>query len=202
MKLFGPPLKEVWQQLANEINAEFTKGSMMKSARVVKTYKNWIVLLDTYTVNTGKSSVTYTRMRVPYKRENDIIFKLSRKNIFSGLGGLFGKPLIETYDYDFNDEFIIRGNDESVTREIFQNQSIKDRIKFQKKLILKTKPYKENKNMTDSELYFQMTGVLKDMEKLKNLFELFFEMMDELVKNGVASEEKPTMILKHGSEWK
>ena len=195
MALFGPPLKEVWQQLANEINAEFTKGSIAKSARVVKTHKNWTILLDTYTVNTGKSSVTYTRMRVPYKRENDIQFKLIRKNIFSGLGSYFGMPVIGTYDYDFDDEFVIKGNDESVIRDIFQNQDIKDRIKLQKKLILKTKPYKEKKSPADSELYFQMTGVLKDIEKLQNLFELFSEMMDELEKNGIASPDQPMMKL-------
>lgn len=195
MALFGPPLNEVWQQLAVEVNAEFIKGSFTKSAKVVKTYNNWTILLDTYTVNTGKSSVTYTRMRIPYKRENDITFKLSRKSIFSGIGKMFGMPMIETYDYDFDDEFILKGNDETVIKEIFQNQSLKDMIKFQKRLILKTGPYKEKKSITDSELYFQMTGVLKDMDKLISLFKLMSTMMDEFVKNGIASEEKPTMMI-------
>lgn len=195
MALFGPPLKEVWQQLANEINAEFSKGGIAKAPRVFKIHKNWTILLDTYTVSTGKSSVTYTRMRVPFKRENDVQFKLSRKNIFSGLGSYFGMPVIGTYDYEFDDEFVIKGNDESVIREIFQNESIKDRIKFQKKLILKSGPYKERKSPSDSEIYFQMTGVLKDMEKLKNLFDLFIELLDEFEKNGVAAPERPMMIL-------
>ncbi len=195
MKLFGPPLKEVWQQLAVEVNADFVKGGFAKSARVEKSYNNWTILLDTYTVNTGKSSVTYTRMRVPYKRENDINFKLSRKNIFSCIGRMFGMPLVETYDYDFNDEFVLKGNDETVIKKIFQNQSIKDMIKFQKRLILKVKPYKVKKSLTDSELYFQMTGVLKDMDKLKSLFSLFSALMEELVKNGVASEEKPSVVI-------
>ena len=195
MKLFGPPLKEVWQQLAVEINADFIKGGFAKSARVEKKFKNWTILLDTYTVNTGRSSVTYTRMRVPYKRENDIQFKLGRKNVFSGLGRMFGLPLIETYDYDFDDKFVLKGNDESVIKDIFQNQSIKERIKCQKRLIFRTKPYKEKKSHTDSELYFQMTGVLKDVEKLKNLFLLFSEFMDELTRAGVASEQRPAMTL-------
>jgi hypothetical protein len=195
MKLFGPPLREVWQQLAAEINGEFTKGSFAKSARVTKKYGNWIILLDTFTVNTGKSSVTYTRMRTPYIRENDIEFKLTRKNIFSGLGQVFGKPVIETYDYDFGDEFVLKGNDESVIKEIFQNDNLKAMIKFQKRLILKTGPYKQKKSLTESEIYFQMTGVLKDIEKLKNLFSLFSELLDEFVKNGVAAPDKPKIIL-------
>jgi hypothetical protein len=195
MKLFGPPLKEVWQQLATQINGEFTKGSFGKSARVTKKHENWVILLDTFTVNTGKSSVTYTRIRTPYIRENDIEFKLTRKNIFSGLGQVFGKPVIETYDYDFDDEFVLKGNDESVIKEIFQNDDIKEMIRFQKRLILKTGPYKPRKSLTESELYFQMTGVLKDLDRLKNLFSLFAGMLDEFVKNGVASNERPKINL-------
>lgn len=195
MALFGPSKNEIWQQLATEIDAEFIKGSFIKSGRVEKKYKNWIIVLDTFTVNTGKSSVTYTRVRVPYVRSNDVEFKLSRKNIFSGIGRLFGMPLIETYDYDFDDEFVLKGNDETVIKEIFQNDSLKDMIKLQKRLILKTKAYTVKKSLDESELYFQMTGVLKDMDKLKNLFNLFPAMLDELVKNGVAEDKPPKIVI-------
>lgn len=195
MKLFGQPLKEVWGHLAEEIDGTFEKTSVLKAPRLEKAYKNWTILLDTYTVNTGKSSVTYTRMRVPYKCENDISFKLTRKNIFSGIGRMFGMPVVETYDYDFNDEFVLKSNDENVVKEIFQNSELKDRIKTQKRLILKCSPYKEKKSYTDGEIYFQMTGVLKDEVKLKNLFSLFYILLDEFVKNGVASEETPAFRL-------
>lgn len=195
MALFGPPLKEVWAGLATEINGEFTPGGFAKSARVTKKYKNWTILLDTYTVNTGKSSVTYTRMRIPYIRENEIEFKVSRKNIFSGIGSIFGMPVIETYDYAFNDEFVIKGNDETVIKDIFQNENIKDMMKFQKKLLIKNKAYPIKKSRDESELYFQMTGVLKDIEKLKNLFKLFMEFMNELQKNDIVSDGKPKTVL-------
>lgn len=195
MKFFGPPLKEVWGHLADDIGGTFKQTGALKTPRLEKEYKVWTILLDTYTVNTGKSSVTYTRMRVPYKRENDVIFKITRRNIFSGIGSMFGMPVVETYDYDFNDEFVIKSNDENVVKEIFQNSELKDRIKAQKRLILKCSPYKEKKSYTDSEIYFQMTGVLKDEEKLKNLFSLFYLLLDEFVKNGVASEETPTIRL-------
>lgn len=195
MKLFGPPLKEVWGNLADDIGGTFEQTGAFKTPRLEKEYKVWTILLDTYTVNTGKSSVTYTRMRVPYKRENDVIFKITRRNIFSGIGSMFGMPVVETYDYDFNDEFVIKSNDENVVKEIFQNSELKDRIKAQKRLILKCSPYKEKKSYTDSEIYFQMTGVLKDEEKLKNLFSLFYLLLDELVKNGVAALETPSIRL-------
>ena len=196
MPLFKPPLKEVWGQLAAEIGAIYRdRTNIFATPSVVKEHGNWTILLDTFTVNTGKSSVTYTRMRAPYVRSNDIVFKLTRKSVFSGIGRMFGNPVIETYDYDFDDEFVLKGNDENVIKEVFQNENIKDAIRFQKRLILKAGPYKPKKSLTDSELYFQMTGVLKEMDKLKNLFSLFEEMLDEFVKQDVAEKIPPETTL-------
>ncbi|MBN1623746.1 MAG: hypothetical protein JW903_05220 [Clostridia bacterium] len=195
MKLFGPPLKDVYAGLAAETEALFIPGSFAKSPAVAKQYGNFRILLDTYTVNTGKSSVTYTRMRVPFKRENDIQFKLTRKNIFSGISSLFGMQVIGSYDYDFDDKYIIKGNDETVVKEIFQNEELRKSIAFQKNLVLKVHPYKEKKSRWSSEIYFQVTGVIKDVEKLKNLFHMFMTLIDELMKQNVALNEKSDIIL-------
>lgn len=196
MKLFGPPLKEVWAELANQIGGEFIPGKIVRSSRVVKKYGNFEILLDTYIVGTGKGTMTFTRMRVPFVRENEIQFKLSKKNIFSGIGSLFGMPVVSSYDYDFDDKYIIKGNDENVIREIFQNDELKERIIFQKSLILKVSPYKQKKSPDSSEIYFQVTGVLKDIEKLRNLFDLFVLLLDEFVDKGVASTEASSVRLK------
>ncbi|MFO7611312.1 MAG: DUF3137 domain-containing protein [Clostridia bacterium] len=185
----------VWKQLAEEMGAAFVMGSFTGSSRIEKTHRNWKTVLDTYTVSTGKSTVTYTRMRVPYIRSNDVLFKLSRKNIFSGLGNLFGMPVVGTYDYDFDDEFVIKGNDEPVIREIFKNTGIRDMIREQKRLSLGIRNYKGRSNSDESELYFQTGGVVKDPEKLKNLFGLFFLLMDELAENGVALDRMPATVL-------
>jgi hypothetical protein len=195
MKLFGPPLKEVFAELAAETEALFIPGSFTKSPAVAKQYGKFRILLDTYTVNTGKSSVTYTRMRVPFKRENDIQFKLTRKNIFSGIGSFFGMPVIGTYDYDFDDKYVLKGNDETVVKEIFQNEELRKSIVFQKNIVLKLYPYKEKKSRWSGEIYFQVTGVLKDIEKLKNLFNMFRILIDELIKQNVALDEKSDVTL-------
>ncbi len=195
MKLFGPPLKDVFAQLAAETESLFLPGSFAKSHAVSKKYGNFRILLDTYTVNTGKSSVTYTRMRMPFKRENDLQFKLTKKNIFSGIGSLFGMPVISSYDYDFDDMFVIKGNDETVIKEIFRNSELKKSIVFQKNLVLKIFPYKEKKSRYSSEIYFQVAGVMKDMEKLKNLFNMFILLIDELLKENVALNENSDVTL-------
>lgn len=191
MAIFGPSKKEVWKQLADDIRADCFKGSRSRKLRVEYRYRNWTIVLDTFTVSTGRSNTTYTRMRAPYKRMNDVVFKLYRKNIFSWIGRLFGMPLVYVYDDSFNDEYILKGNDETAIKEIFQNQNITDKIRKQKRLFLKTVSYSSITESDESELYFRKNGVIKDPDKLRNLFDLFSEMLDEFVKQRIASEQKP-----------
>ena len=62
-KIFGSNRDEIWRQLSHEIGGEFVEGSFTKSSRVKVQIKEWVVTLDTFTVSTGNSSSTYTRMR-------------------------------------------------------------------------------------------------------------------------------------------
>lgn len=41
------------------------------------------------------------------------------------------------------------------------------------------------------ELYFEVVGVIKDVERLKELFDLFSETLDELCRMGSAYENSP-----------
>ena len=75
MGLFGKSRKEVWKQLSEEINANYIEGGLFQSPRVEYKYRNWIIYLDTYTVSTGKSSITYTRMRAPLINTKNSISK-------------------------------------------------------------------------------------------------------------------------------
>jgi len=195
MKLFGPPLKDVYADLAAKTGALFITGSFVKSPAVALEHGNIRILLDTYTVSTGKSSVTYTRMRAAFKRIQDIQLRLTRRNIFSGIGSFFGMPVIGSYDYDFDDKYVLKGNDEGAVREIFQSTELKEAVILQKNLILKVYPYKEKKSHFSSEIYFQVTGVIKDIDKLRNLFSMFTILLDEVVRLGIASDEKSDVVL-------
>ena len=45
------------------------------------------------------------------------------------------------------------------------------------------------------ELYFQVGGVIKDVDRLKQLFDLFAETLDELCRMGSAYEKNPGVML-------
>jgi hypothetical protein len=88
--LFGPSKDEVWRQLSQEISADFIEGGFWRGSKVQATVKEWTVTLDTFTVSTGKTQVTYTRMRAPYVNKDGFRFKIYRKGFFSELGKLLG----------------------------------------------------------------------------------------------------------------
>ena len=139
MNWFGPSKDEVWQLLSQEIGAELVKGGLWKGNKFQAHVKPWTITLDTYTVSTGKSHVTYTRMRAPYINPEGFRFTIYRKNLFSDLGKFLGMQDVEVSDPDFDEAFIIKGNDDSKVRNLFANSKIRQMIQAQPKIRLRVK---------------------------------------------------------------
>ncbi len=199
MGIFGPSRKEVWKQLSEEINANYIEGSFFKGPRIEYKHNNWTIYLDTYTVSTGKSSITYTRMRVPFINQKKFLFKVYRKGVFSNIGKALGMQDIEIgYDY-FDNDYIIKGNDEILLRRLFQNHNIRNLIEKQSRILLEIKDnegrFGPKFNDNESELYFVVIGVIKDKERIKNLFELFVKIIDELETIGITVNQAPEVKL-------
>ena len=189
MGLFGSSKKEVWKQLSEEINANYIESGQFKGSRIEYIHNNWTIYLDTYTVSTGKSSITYTRMRVPFINLKKFHFKVYRRGIVSNIGKALGMQDIEIgYDY-FDNDYIIKGNDEVLLRRFFQNHKIRDLIERQSKMVLEIKD-NEGKfgpkfNDNESELSFIVVGVIKDKDRLKSLFDLFVKVINEFELMGI-----------------
>ncbi|MBK1813172.1 DUF3137 domain-containing protein [Clostridium sp. YIM B02505] len=199
MGLFGPSKKEIWQQLAREINADYVYNGIWKGDRVEAHVDNWTVVLDTYVVSTGKSTITYTRMRAPFVNLDNFYFKIYRSGIFSGIGKMFGMEDINVGYPQFDDAFIIKGNSESKVKALFANDNIRRLIEYQPSISLEIKDdegyFKSHFPDGVDELYFNVVGVIKDVERLKELYELFAEVLKELSDIGSASTEEPGVVL-------
>lgn len=199
MGLFGPSRKEIWMELAREIKANYIEGGFWTGDKVEAYADNWIVVLDTYTVSTGKSSVTYTRMRAPFINLDNFYFKIYRKGFFSDLGKLLGMQDINVGYGQFDDEFIIKSNNEEEVRRLFSNEKIRNLIELQCKINLEVKDDEGffNVHFPDGvdELYFLVPGVIKDIGVLKELYELFDEVLRQLCCIGTASNENPGIEL-------
>jgi hypothetical protein len=216
-RIFGPSHDDVWKQLSDELGTKFVKGGFFNSSKVEARVKNWTVTLDTYTVSTGKVSVTYTRMRAPFVNNDGFRFLIYRKSPFSAVGKLlgmqdvevggpklespgplFGVPsyvdpdFIESSDPEFDSEFIIKSNNEEKVSRLFKQLNIRELIRSQPaiELQIKSRGGWLKKNKGSDELHFQVTGVVKDVQRLKLLFELFAEVLKGLHSPEAASEKQ------------
>ncbi len=198
-EVFGPSKEEIWSQLSHEIGAEYEEGGFFQNGKVVLSHRQWEITLDTYTVHTGKSHITYTRMRAPFVNRDGFRFKIYRKNVFSGIGRLFGVQDVEVGDAFFDDQFIIQGEPEHLVRSLLINGMVRQLIQNQKDIHFQIKDdeglFKKNFPEGVDELSFEVVGVIKDRERLKNLFDLFSSVLDELCRLGSAYETNPQVKL-------
>ena len=138
-------------------------------------------------------------MRVPFINTKKFNFKIYRRGLTSNIGKALGMQDIEIgYDY-FDNDYIIKGNDEILLRRLFQNHNIRDLIEKQSRILLEIKDnegrFGPKFNDNESEIYFVVTGVIKDNERLKNLFDLFELVINELEMMGITVNQTPEVTL-------
>ena len=199
-EVFGPSKNEVWRKLAAEISADFVDGGFWKGTKVQGQVNQWIVTLDTYAVSTGDTTIVFTRMRAPYVNRDGLRFKIYRKGWLSDLGKLLGMQDIEVGFPDFDEEFIIKGNNPEQIRKLFMSSAIRELIQAQPSITLEVKDDEGwfGANFPDGvdELHFSVTGIIKDIDRLKELYELFGEVLNSLCRIGSAYEDEPGVNLK------
>jgi hypothetical protein len=199
MGWFGPSKEEVWRQLSEETGAEFVEGGFWKGSKVQAHVGPWTVTLDIHTVSSGESSTTYTRIRAPYVNPEGFRFTIYRKGFFSELGKFLGMQDIEVGDPEFDEAFIIKGNDEDRVRALFTEPKIRQMIQDQPQIRLAVKDsegwFGPRFPEDVDELHFQVVGVIKDVERLTSLFDLFAVVLDQLCRIGSAHKQEPGVEL-------
>src|SRR4051812_37837187 len=182
MGLFGPSKDEAWRRLGEQAGAEFVEGGFWKGSKVQAHVGPWTVTLDTYTVHTGHAHFTYTRMRAPYVNPEDLRFTVYRKGLFGELDKLLGMQDIEVGDPEFDEVFIVKGTDEAKVRDLFADPEVRSLLTAQPQIRLEVKGSEGwfGPSFPDGvdELHFQVTGVIKEVDRLKALFDLFAAVLD------------------------
>lgn len=198
-EIFGPSKDEVWRQLCQEIGAEFVEGGFWKGSKVQAQVKEWTVTLDTYVVSTGKTSIPYTRMRAPYVNQDGFRFRIYRRGVFSELGKLLGIQDLEIGDPDFDRDHVIQGNDTAKVQALFANARIRQLIQAQPAILLQVRDdegwFGPRFPEGVDELHFVVVGVIRDVERLRSLYELFAETLNHLCHIGSAYEDDPNLAL-------
>jgi hypothetical protein len=199
-KMFGPSKKEIWQKLSEEMSGRFVPGGFWKGDKVQVEHGEWTLTLDTYAVSTGKVTVVFTRMRAPFVNPTGFRFTVYRKSAFSGIAKYFGMQDIEVGDETFDRDFIVQGTDESRVKELLAVPRIRELIELQKDIKFGVKDDEGwfGTKFPDGvdELHFSVVGIVKDIERLKHVYELFAATLDELCRIGAASDSSPGVDVK------
>jgi hypothetical protein len=199
--LFFSGTEQLWQQLAIEVRGTFTDGGWWKSDRVTVNYKEWTMVLDTYTVSSGKHSTTYTRMRCPYVNKDGFRFKLFREGFFAGIGKFFGMQDVEVGEKIFDETFVLQGNNPAQIKALFEKEKLRQLLLNQPSRDFSIE-VKDDEGFFQAkfpegvdELVFLVHGIVTDVEWLKSVFFLFAEIMNQLCQIGSAYETKPDITL-------
>jgi len=197
--IFGPSKKEVWKQLSDKLGAKFVEGGFARPDKVQVSVKEWIITLDTYVVSTGKSVVVFTRMRAPYVNPDSFRFRVYREGFFTPVAKLLGVRDVEVGFPEFDEAFVIQGNDDSKLRSLFMNEKIRKLIEAQPKIDFEVRDdegwFGTHFPEGVDELRFHVGGVIKDIDRLEHLFDLFAEVLNHLCHIGSAYETDPNIKL-------
>jgi len=195
--LFGPSKKEIWAQIAEDIGGEYKEEGFWKKSFVNYNHGDWEIILDTFQRSHGKSSHTYTRMRAPFANKDGLYFKIYREGFFTSVGKFFGMQDIEIGDDFFDKNFVIKGNNELQIARLLIDDDLKALIELQPKIHFSIRDdegfFKKNYVGGVDELYFECLGTIKDVERLKDLFDLFALTLERLVHIDSAYPHDPTL---------
>jgi len=193
LSLFRPEKEVIWRQLAQELDGKFLPRAGHKGAdAVVVKAGDWTIILDTY--KRGKKQ-TKTRIRAPYVNRDSFYFRIYRRQAMSNLRKMGGMQDILIGDQAFDDAFIIQGSDVQKLKMLFSNKLIRQFISWQPEIWLFNNP--DENWVVDtwregiSELSFEVPGIITDLARLHDLYDLFAELLNQLCHIGSAYEDDP-----------
>jgi hypothetical protein len=104
---------------------------------------------------------------------------------------------VEIGEAAFDHDFIVKATDESQVRQLLANAKLRDLLSKQPEIQFSVKDDEGWFGPTFpegvDELHFTVVGVIKDVERLKGLFDLFAETLDQLCRMGSAYEGAPNV---------
>ena len=188
-EILGPGKEEVWRKFAEEINGKYIEGHYGQPDHIEVTHNKWTIIFDTYAVSNPFSSRQenvgeFTIIKVPFYTRDSFQFSIREKGIINGMGKLFGAQDIEIGDAAFDKKYIIKGNDENKLQLLLSNKKILELIHFQKRICLELVDDEGfwGTKLSDGvfEITFVATNVIKNMEQLRSLYNLFIELLNQL----------------------
>lgn len=181
----------MWRRLAGEIDGNYVDGNFWQRSKIQASHAGWLITLEEH----GKYH--HTRMSAPFLNPGGFRFTVYRKGVFTDLGKYLGMQDVEVGLPDFDRDFVIKGTDQMKLRQFFGNARIRELIAAQPRIHFEVKdgrgifaesflPQKPAEDLDVLEFQIDSRPSIKDKERLRLLFDLFAETLDELCRMGTA----------------
>jgi len=169
---------DVWAEVARDIGGSYDDGGASGRDVLRYQYDEWQITLDTFELSSSESTTTYTRMRAPFQNKCALYFRIYRAGPCASIAAFFGMRDIRIGDQQFDDDFVIQGNDHDQVRWLLNDPTLRDLIQAAVPPSLMALGHPTLDSMWfgacyPDQLYFQCGGVLREKSRLKTLFELF-----------------------------
>ena len=197
MPVFGPSRREVWRQLSEQLGGDM--HSSWRGDKVQVAHERWTVTFDTHAIMANNTPVYFTRLRAPLVNRSGFRFSVKRRNVLTDIAVWLGAQDVEVGEPEFDQQFVIKSNHEARVRELLRDEGLRRQLEGQPSLSVTIKDdegwFGAKFPEGVDELYFSVNGLIDDIDRLKDLFELFALTLDCLVAIGSADAATPDVTL-------
>ena len=185
--------REAFQAAASELDATFVQGKRSSGDEIHLEHGPWKVILDTYVVSTGQTTITYTRAQALYVAREDFTLRVTKRNFFTRIAELFGFYGLLVGDQELERKYKIRSSNDPRGRSLMMDRRLRELILAQPSLQLDIRRLSWGKRRKKGEgvrrVTVVTTGVIKDADRLANYVRVVAATLDQLVRIGVAHQE-------------
>lgn len=190
--------REAWHAVASALDGQCVEGSRPVTDKAVFQHLRWTIVLDTYTVSTGQTSVTYTRVRAPFTGTGDFKLTVTRRTWLSRFNIVLRARTIKVGSRMFDEKYVTRTNNEGRARALFNSSDIRRLIMVQPSLHFEIRrpSWSRRRELSEGarDVTVRTTGVITDPVRLENYVMLVAHTLDQLLRIESASMRP----VKHG----
>ena len=184
--------REVWQEVAQSVDGTFVPGKRSRADKVEISHGSWTIVLDTYTVHTGQTSVTYTRAKAFFSGPVDVRLKIRKRYFFDTLLENVGLGGVDPGHRSFTEKFVVTGRPDTRIRSLVTPQLIAALL-TEPKIALSVRKASWSERRVHGEsaraVSAQMTGVIREPSRLVSLITVAKETLSALAGAGMALRE-------------
>lgn len=199
---FGIGRADAWSALANELGAKFIESRWASGESVVLTTGpdgSWRIVLDLYVISTGKVTITFTRLRVPFVNPTAFRFSIHKTNFLTPLSIWLGAQDVQIGVPDFDEKFVIKSSHPAVATRLFANPDLLGLFLAEPDTaaqIIDHTGYFGPKFPPQTDLLQCMVhGDIRDLDRLHMLFTLCRTTLEQLSEIGIAQPGNPGVEL-------